>query len=219
VTVHVRLFAVLRERAGSGSVEVDLPEGATVADAMTELSKLPTLAGVLDRLKVAMAVNREYATADTELKAEDEIALIPPVSGGAEDDAAEGRTSPGHVADIHVRITENPISLDAVSAAVADQGAGAIVTFQGMPRDVKALDYEAYREMAEERTEKILAETKERHGLKAIAAEHRTGKVKTGEPSVIVAASAAHRGEAFAGAKEAIDRIKAEAPIWKREEQ
>jgi molybdopterin converting factor subunit 1 len=203
VTVRVRLFAVLRERAGSGSVEVDLPEGATVADAMTEISKLPALAGVLDRLKVAMAVNREYATAETLLKAEDEIALIPPVSGGA---------------DIHVRITEDPLSLDAVSAAVADQGAGAIVTFQGMPRDVSALDYEAYAEMAKERTEKILAEAKERHSLKAIAAEHRTGRVKTGEPSVIVAASAAHRGEAFAGAKEAIDRIKAEAPIWKREE-
>ena len=100
---------------------------------------------------------------------------------------------------------------------VGDPAAGAIVTFQGVTREVELLEYEAYAEMAEERIAAILRDCAERHGLRAVAAEHRVGAVPLGEPSVIVAVSAAHRGEAFAGAREAIDRIKAEAPIWKKE--
>ena len=96
-------------------------------------------------------------------------------------------------------------------------GAGAVVTFEGTVRDVEFLDYEAYREMAEEQMALILAECIERHGLEAAAAEHRVGRVALGEPGVVVAAAAAHREEAFAGAREIIDRIKAQAPIWKRE--
>jgi molybdopterin synthase catalytic subunit len=202
VTVRVRLFAILRERAGRESIEVDLAEGATVADAIGALSKLPALAGVLDRLPVQMAVNREYATMDTRLAAQDELALIPPISGGA---------------DIHVRVTQERLSPQALIDAVTRPGAGAIVTFQGMPRSVCRLDYEAYREMAEERMATILNDCMERHHLQAVAAEHRVGKVELSEPSVIVAVSAAHRSEAFAAASEAIDRIKAEAPIWKQE--
>jgi molybdopterin synthase catalytic subunit/molybdopterin converting factor small subunit len=202
VIVRVRLFAILRERAGSESIEVDLAEGATVADALRALSELPALAGVLDRLPVAMAVNREYATTDTRLVAQDELALIPPISGGV---------------DIHVRVTEEPLSLEALSRGVARPGAGAIVTFQGMPRDVGQLDYEAYREMAEERMTAILSDCLERYDLQAAAAEHRVGRVQLSESSVIVAVSAAHRSAAFAAASEAIDRIKAEVPIWKRE--
>ena len=91
------------------------------------------------------------------------------------------------------------------------------MTFQGTTRDVERLEYEAYREMAEERMSRIVAEAVERHGLEAAAAEHRVGSVPLGESSVLVAASAAHREEAFAGAREIIDRIKAEAPIWKKE--
>ena len=118
---------------------------------------------------------------------------------------------------VHVRITDEPLSLEALSSLVSRPEAGAIVSFQGTPREVTRLDYEAYREMAEERMEAILGECIERHGLAAAAAEHRVGPVPLGESSVIVAVSAAHRAEAFAGAREAIDRIKAEAPIWKRE--
>jgi molybdopterin converting factor subunit 1 len=202
VNVRVRLFAILRERAGRDSIEVDLAEGATVADAMKALSELPALAGILDRVSVAMAVNREYATADTRLCAHDELALIPPISGGV---------------DIHVRVTEEALSLEDLTRGVTRPGAGAIVAFQGMPRDVSRLDYEAYREMAEERMTAILGDCMERHDLQAVAAEHRVGRVELSEPSVIVAVSAAHRAEAFAAASEAIDRIKAEAPIWKRE--
>ncbi len=159
--MRVRLFAILRERAGSESIDVELAQGATVADAMRALSQLPALAGVLDRLPVAMAVNREYATAQTRLLEQDELALIPPVSGGA---------------DIHVRVTDEPLSLDALTRSVTRPTAGAIVTFQGMPRDVSRLDYEAYREMAEAQIAAILGDCMERHDLHAAAAEHRVGR-------------------------------------------
>jgi molybdopterin synthase catalytic subunit len=118
---------------------------------------------------------------------------------------------------VHARVTAEPLSLDAVAERVRDPRAGAVVTFQGVTRDVDRLEYEAYVEMAEERIAAIVAEAVERHGLCAAAAEHRVGEVPLSEPSVTVAASAAHRGEAFAGAREIIDRIKAEAPIWKKE--
>jgi molybdopterin synthase catalytic subunit len=202
VIVRVRLFAVLRERAGSESVEVELADGATVADALAELSGMPALAELLERMPVRMAVNRVYASPETRIGRGDELALVPPISGGAE---------------LHARVTEEPLSLQALAEAVGRPGAGAVVAFQGVTRAVPRLEYEAYAEMAEERIAQILRECVERHGLEAAAAEHRTGAVALGEASVVVAVSAAHREEAFAGAREAIDRIKAEAPIWKRE--
>ncbi len=201
--VDVRLFAILRERAGRERIEIELGPGATVADAIDALGDEPGLEGVLDRLSVTMAVNRDYASPETVLVAGDELALIPPVSGGAP--------------DIHSRVTSEPLSVEAISSRVVRDRAGAIVTFQGVTRVVERLEYEAYDEMATERIASILAECCERHGLEAAAAEHRTGTVPLGEPSVVVAVAAGHRGEAFAGAREAIDRIKAEAPIWKQE--
>jgi MoaE-MoaD fusion protein len=200
--VRVRLFAALKEVAGSDSVELELLEGATVGDALEALGSHPPLAALLAQLPVGMAVNREYVGAETPLAADDELALIPPISGGA---------------GPHVRVTAEPLLLSGVSAAVADPRAGAIVIFQGVTREIERLEYEAYREMAEERITVILTECNERHGLFGSAAEHRIGTVPLGEPAVVVAVSAAHREEAFAGAREAIDRIKAEAPIWKRE--
>jgi molybdopterin synthase catalytic subunit len=202
MTVRIRLFAILRERAGRESIEIDLAEGATVAEALAALSGLAPLAEALERLPVQMAVNRSYAAPNTRLAAGDELALIPPISGGAPP---------------HVRVTEEALSPAALAEAVGRPGAGAVVTFQGVTREVERLDYEAYREMAEERIAEILDDCLERHGLEAAAAEHRVGAVGLGEASVIVAVSAAHREEAFSGAREAIDRIKAEAPIWKRE--
>jgi molybdopterin converting factor subunit 1 len=204
MTVTVRLFAVLRQRAGRDSIEVELDDGATVAEALERLSARPDLGDLLERMPVRMAVNRDYADPDTPLSSGDELALVPPVSGGEHD-------------RVHVRITDAPLSVEALAALVSRPGAGAIVTFQGTTRDVLRLDYEAYREMAEERIAEILRECLERHGLAAAAAEHRIGSVPLGESSVIVSVSAPHRGEAFSGAREAIDRIKAEAPIWKRE--
>jgi molybdopterin synthase catalytic subunit len=202
MTVSVRLFAILRERAGRDSIEIELAEGATVAEALTALTGAAPLAELLERLPVQMAVNRTYAEPETRLAAGDELALIPPISGGA---------------GPHARVTGEPLSPASLYELVGRPGAGAIVAFQGVTREVERLDYEAYREMAEQRIAEILEDCVEKHGLEAAAAEHRVGAVVLGEASVIVAVSAAHRGEAFAGAREAIDRIKAEAPIWKRE--
>jgi molybdopterin synthase catalytic subunit len=204
MTVVVRLFAILRERAGRDTISLELAEGATVADALDALALRPLLAETLARLPVRMAVNHEYAALDDRIGPGDELAVIPPISGGAEP-------------RLHSRVSDEALSADALTALVADPAAGAIVTFQGVTREVASLDYEAYREMAEAKIAKILADAAARHGLLAAAAEHRVGEVALGEPGVVVAVSAGHREEAFAGAREAIDRIKAEAPIWKRE--
>jgi molybdopterin converting factor subunit 1 len=204
MTVTVRLFAILRERAGMNSLEVELDEGATVADLLEELATRPELGDLMARMPMRMAVNRDYAEPGTALAPGDELALVPPVSGGS-------------AGEVHVRITEDPLSVDELSRLVSRRSAGAIVSFQGQTRDVDRLEYESYRDMAEQKMEGILLECVERHGLAAAAAEHRVGSVPLGESSVIVAVSAAHRAEAFAGARDAIDRIKAEAPIWKRE--
>jgi MoaE-MoaD fusion protein len=207
MNVRVQLFAILRERAGSASIELELASGATVADALAALERSPALAGLLERLPVRMAVNREYATRQTPLSPDDELALIPPVSGGGQ--LVE--------ADVHVRVTEDKLSIDALTRLVGRQSAGAIVVFCGVTREVERLEYEAYSEMAEEQMLRIAHDCRERHRLHAVAIEHRIGPVALGESSVIVAVSASHRDEAFAGAREAIDTIKARAPIWKRE--
>jgi molybdopterin synthase catalytic subunit len=203
MVVRVRLFAILRERAGTGELELELPDGARVSDAVARVGGLP------DGLHVLTALNREYVRDDPPLSAGDELALIPPVSGGAAAavDRLEGRA----------RITEAPLSLDRLIALVRDPRAGAVVTFQGVTRDVPRLEYEAYTEMAIESIAEIVEAAIERHGLCAAAAEHRIGTVPLSEPSVAVAVSAPHRGEAFAGAREIIDELKARAPIWKRE--
>lgn len=200
MVVRVRLFAQLRERAGASELELELPEGARVRDA------LAALASLADGLPLVMAVNREYASEDLALSADDELALIPPVSGGA-----------GGVAAPHVAVVEAPLSLDALVARVRDPRAGAVVTFSGVTRDVPSLHYEAYAEMALEQMRAVVVEAIVRHSLCTAAAEHRVGAVPLSAPSVIVAVSAPHRPEAFAGAREIIDRLKALAPIWKRE--
>jgi MoaE-MoaD fusion protein len=210
VTVTVRLFAMLRERADRDAFELELDNGATVADALEALRDRVELGEALERMPVRAAVNREYVTNETPLAPGDELALIPPVSGGA-------NPRPPSDSAPHVRISAEPLSLEAVAGAVGRPGAGAIVSFQGTTRDVDRLEYEAYPEMAEQQIAVILRECVERHGLEAAAAEHRVGIVRLGEPSVVVAVSARHRASAFAGAREAIDRIKAEAPVWKRE--
>jgi MoaE-MoaD fusion protein len=202
--VEVRLFAVFRERAGRETLSLELDEGATVADALEAAAREPGLGEILEAMPVRAALNREYVEPDTAISAGDELALVPPVSGGAATGA-------------HARVGPDPLSVDGLAAAVGRPGAGATVVFCGTTREVERLEYEAYAEMAEERIGAILAESVARHGLEAAAAEHRTGPVPLGEPSVVVAVSAAHRGEAFAGAREVIDRIKAEAPIWKQE--
>lgn len=194
--VSVRLFAGLRERAGRARVEVELPEGALVSDLLEVMEIAPR--------SCVVAINREYAAESEPVRAGDEVALVPPVSGGA-----------GAVR--LARVTGEPLDPAAAAAAVRDPAAGAVVVFEGVTREVPELDYEAYVEMAEQKLRAIGEEVAAAHRLCAVALEHRTGTVPVSEPSVVVAASAPHRGEAFAGARALIDRVKAEAPIWKVE--
>ncbi len=195
--LEVRLFAALRERADGDSVAIEVPDSATAGDAIAALGEL---AG---EMPFRLAVNHEYADASRPLAPGDELAAIPPVSGGGQ--------------AIHASISAEPLSLDMIAGLVRHPGAGAVIVFQGVTREVEKLTYEAYEEMARPRMEAILRACTRRHGLLAAAAAHRVGGVPLSEPSVIVAVSAPHRPEAFAGAREAIDRIKAEAPIWKKE--
>ena len=194
--VHVRLFAGLRERAGWSTREV---EAATVADVWPALGLGDEPEGLL------YAVNREYAEREQELRDGDEVALIPPVSGGA------------------FRVTEEPLSLDDVVAEVADERAGGIATFTGTVRrqsrgrEVTHLEYEAYAEMAEDVMARLAAELLERYELCAVAIHHRAGRVEIGEPSVVIAVSAPHRQAALAACREAIDTLKETVPLWKKE--
>jgi molybdopterin synthase catalytic subunit len=199
VRVTIRLFAGLREQAGTGRREVDLPDGATVADVWPALDLGPEPAGLL------YAVNRAYTEPDRPLASGDEVALIPPVSGGA------------------FRLTEGPVNLTAVLVQVVDERAGAIATFLGTVRahsrgrDVIALEYEAYEDMAEEVIAEIADEAKERYELCKVAVMHRTGRVEVGETSVAIAVSAPHRQDALAACADMIEALKARVPLWKKE--
>jgi len=208
--VQIRLFASLRERAGASELTLDLPDGALVGDA---LSKLRWLTG---DLKAVLAVNRDYASESTPLQPGDELALIPPVSGGAVSGDAGAAGAAG--AAIHVAVRAERLAAETITARVSDPRAGAVVSFHGVTREVPALEYEAYVEMAEAKIAEIATVAAARHGLCAVAVEHRVGTVALSEPSVVIAVSAPHRAEAFAGAREIIDALKEQAPIWKQEE-
>lgn len=208
MNITVRLFAMLKEQAGTDRIALELPTGATVAQAVEATGRQAGIESLLERMPLAHAVNREYADSDVALHDADELALIPPVSGGAPQDGE---------ARVHAAIVTEAPSADRLTALVSDTRAGAVVVFQGVTRDVDRLEYEAFDEMAGPLLKRILVEVAADHELIAIAAEHRTGSVALSEASVIVAVSAGHRPEAFAGARAAIDRIKAELPVWKQE--
>jgi MoaE-MoaD fusion protein len=196
VTVRVRLFAGLRERAGWSQRDVD---AATVGDVWSALGLGDEPNGLL------YAVNKEYATRDRALADGDEVALIPPVSGGA------------------FLLSEEPLSLDRVVDEVRDEEAGAIATFTGTTRvhsrgrSVTHLDYEAYEGMAERVMAEIGTGLAERYELTGIAIHHRVGRVGIGETSVVIAVSAPHRHHALAACKDAIDELKERVPLWKKE--
>jgi MoaE-MoaD fusion protein len=196
VRVTVRLFAGLRERAGWSMREVDADR---VGDVWAELGLGEQPEGLL------YAVNREYAPIDRPLADGDLVALIPPVSGGA------------------FVLTEEPVSLEAVVREVATDEAGAIATFSGTVRRhsrgrvVRYLDYEGYEGMAEEMMVRLAEGLQERYDLHAVAIHHRVGRVALGEPSVVIAVSASHRSDALAACKDAIDILKTDVPLWKKE--
>jgi molybdopterin synthase catalytic subunit len=199
VQVAVKLFAGLRERAGVRERVLELPEGACAGDVWSALALGDEPSGLL------YAVNRAYAGREAALADGDEVALIPPVSGGA------------------FLLSETPLSLDAAVAEVATDAAGAIATFVGTTRSrsrgrqVIRLEYEAYAGMAEGEMERIAAELRERYDLSDIAIHHRVGVVGIGESSVVIAVSAPHRADALAACKDAIDTLKVRVPLWKKE--
>lgn len=206
--VDVRLFASYREAAGVGRFDLELPAGATVRDAVARIAERHP--GVPAGDRIVMARNREYVDADTSLADGDELALIPPVSGGAT--ASRPR----------VLVSEAPLSVDAVLDAVRSPGHGGLVVFIGTVRDrsrgqaVTRLDYEAYPEMAEAKMREIAERLERDHGAR-VAMHHRVGTLAIGEAAVVVAAGAAHRDAAFAAARAAIDELKSIVPIWKKE--
>jgi molybdopterin synthase catalytic subunit/molybdopterin converting factor small subunit len=197
VKVRVKLFAGLRERAGWSEREIE--DVTRVDEVWTAIGLGPEPEGLL------YAVNREYAERNRPLADGDEVALIPPVSGGA------------------FRLSGEPLSLDAVVAEVAWDEAGAIATFIGTTRansrgrNVKHLEYEAYGGMAEKVMAEIADELRTRYELSEIAIHHRTGRVEIREPSVIIAVSAPHRRDALAACRDAIDQLKERVPLWKKE--
>ena len=197
MTVTVKLFAGLRERAGWSERELD--GVSRVGDVWPALGLGPEPGGLL------YAVNKEYARRERELAEGDEVAVIPPVSGGS------------------FRLSAEPLSLDAVVDEVRSDRAGAIATFVGTTRvesrgrAVEHLDYEAYEGMAEEMMAKLAGDLKERYDIHDVAIHHRVGRVEIGEPSVVIAVSAAHRRDALAACKDAIDILKVDVPLWKKE--
>jgi molybdopterin synthase catalytic subunit len=206
VKVHVRLFAALRERAGSGSLELELPDGAVVGDvwAALPLGDEPGEPGD-EPPGILFAVNRAYADRGRMLDEGDEVALIPPVSGGS------------------FKLSDEPLSLESAVDEVRTAEAGAIATFVGTTRrrsrdrDVLYLEYEAYEGMAEEVMGALAKELESRHELCAVAIHHRTGRVEIGETSVVIAVSAPHRAAALEACREAIDELKVSVPLWKKE--
>ena len=197
--ITVKLFAGLRERAGENERHLELDAGARVSDVWAPLGLGEEPEGLL------YAVNKEYAPPDRRLSEGDEVALIPPVSGG------------------EFRLTADPIDVGAVIAEVADNQAGAVATFLGTTRvrsrgrTVLYLEYEAYEGMAEKVMEEIGNTLRERYELCRIAITHRIGRVGIGETSVAIAVSAPHREHALAACKEAIDTLKVDVPLWKKE--
>ena len=201
--IQVLYFAVLRERLRREEEQLELAEGTTVGGLLDELARRhPPVESLRRHLQVAR--NRATARGHELLTDGDEVALIPPVAGGAG------------------LLQATPLDLGEVVAAVIHPGAGGVVTFTGVVRDesqgrrVHRLDYEAYAAMAEARLQAIAVEVGAAHGAR-VAIRHRTGTLTVGELAVVIAAAAPHRAEAFAACRETIERLKAEAPIWKKE--
>jgi molybdopterin synthase catalytic subunit len=207
VKATVRFFAMFREQLGTGQATIDLPDGSTARDGFdAALADAPSLRGLAG--SVMLMVNEEYVEPDHVLADGDELAIIPPVSGGE-----------------HKAFTVTDAELDprAVEALVAGPGEGAVVTFQGTVRDnargrtVTLLEYEAYVSAAEKMLARVGDEAREQWPEVRIAISHRTGALTPGEASVVIACSSPHRDEAFAASAFAISRIKEIVPIWKKE--
>lgn len=232
MTIRVRLFAMQRQQLGVRELSLEVPDGATVAQAFAALAGLhPVLAPAGPTLR--FAVNAVYADPTMVLAPGDELALIPPVAGGAE-------AAPGPAAHRRIELSDAPFD-DALLARlrreVATDADGAVLIFLGQTRsspgtpapgqeaeaarhagrEVRSLDYEAFEAMAIAVLHQVADEIAERFGVTRLAILHRTGEVPLGEASVVIAVAAGHRGEAFEACRYAIEELKARTPIWKSE--
>ena len=207
--ITVRFFALYREIAGKSQIEMDVTPGTTVGALVKQLrSDLPGLPDA----SLIIAVNADFAGLDRVLQDGDEVALLPPMSGGEAD----------NVTDM-ISITRDKIDAQAISDRVRKDAHGAVVTFAGVVRNnfggkrVLYLEYDAYPEMALKKLREIAREIEEKWGLRDVAIVHRVGRLEIGEAAIVIAVGAAHRKEAFEACQYAIDRIKQVVPIWKKE--
>ena len=214
VKIALLAFASASDILGTGETELELPPSTTLAELKTLLeSRHPPLASLWGRL--AIAVNGDLRPDQTALADGDEVALLPPVSGGsgaADDAAAEPAV-----------LTEDALDAGAVARRVADPSCGATVVFAGTVREshrgrrVERITYSAYRAMADPRLREIARRLELRYPGARVAIVHRLGVIPVGEPSVVIAVASPHREAAYAANREALERLKAEVPIWKRE--
>lgn len=208
MTVRTLYFALIRERLHATGEEIVLPEGSTVADLLDHLTRRhPVLAGIDLHRALRVAVNHTFVPLDHILQQGDEVALIPPVSGGA----------------AYCRLSSAPLDLAEVIQVVSGPGQGGVVTFSGVVRqhsrgrNVVRLEYEAYGPMAHRALAAVIDRIEAAGPGVRVAIVHRTGVLQVGEIAVVIAASAPHRAQAFDACREAIDRLKEEVPIWKKE--
>ena len=220
--VRVLFFGMLKDVAGKTSDEVELAEGATVRALLAHYeSRIPRLKDCLPAL--ALAVNQEYARVDTTLRAGDEVALLPPVSGGSGDLAGEAPKGhpPGH--GRYVQILREPIHTERMLSQLKRGEDGAALVFEGVVRNQTRgrktlyLDYEAYEEMALAQMESLANQALQQFQIRDVAIVHRLGRLEIGETSVLIAVASAHRAAAFDACRWLIDTLKRTVPIWKKE--
>lgn len=215
--MHVRilLFGVLKDRMGRDADAVEVSEGETVGQLLQRMAqRTPHLNEY--GASLAIAVNREYATAAHVLRDGDEVALLPPVSGGCAEQVAVEDNG-------FIRIQREPIDSSAILPRLKDGADGAVSVFDGVVRDntrgrrTLYLDYEAYEEMALEQMKRLAADAKQRFGVREVAMLHRLGRLQVGETSVWIAVASAHRAQAMDACRWLIDTLKKTVPIWKKE--
>jgi MoaE-MoaD fusion protein len=214
--VRVLPFGVLKETLGSDPFGVDLPRGATVADLLTRLG---VQAPLVESLGIAVSINAEYAGRGNVLQENDEVGLLPPVSGGSTSPSpSEGIGSP-----VSVRLTREIICADPLVAAAKNGADGAVVVFDGIVRNNSRgrqtlyLDYEAYEEMATKQMNDLAADAIARFGVRQVIIVHRLGRLQVGETSVLIIVASAHRAQAYEASRWLIDTLKKTVPIWKKE--
>lgn len=210
MTIRVLYFAVLKERCGCDQEELPLPQPPTVGSLKRELARLhPFLDNRWGAIRIA--VNMEFCGDEQPLTPGDEVALVPPVAGGAPQPGEE-----------RVALSREPLSLDRAVAEVVGPRVGGLCVFAGLVRDhhgartVHSIDYTAYEPMALRKLQQIVEAAEQLHGAR-IACHHRLGLLNVGEMAVVIAAAAAHRAECFAACRDVIEAIKRDVPIWKEE--